>query len=96
MIKTFIQFTIRYVQQYNPVLSKFVGTGETPSIYIKEHILKGDRSDGVPNVLSDDNVFVEGRRQRPLSKKKIDSLGRGSLYDLYRRRTKELLTEIEN
>ena len=42
-----------------------------PSIYIKEHILKGDRSDGIPNVLSDDNVFVENRRQKPLSKKKL-------------------------
>ncbi len=62
-----------HVKQYNPVLSKFVGKGETPSIYIKEHILKGDRSDGIPNVLSDDNVFIEGRRQRPLTKKKIES-----------------------
>jgi len=62
-----------HVKQYNPVLSKFVGKGETPSIYIKEHILKGDRSDGIPNVLSDDDVFVEGRRQRPLTKKKIAS-----------------------
>ena len=61
------------VKQYNPVLNKFVGQGETPSIYIKEHILKGDRSDGIPNVLSDDNVFVEGRRQKPLTKKKIES-----------------------
>ena len=61
------------VKQYNPVLNKFVGKGETPSIYIKEHILKGDRSDGIPNVLSDDDVFVEGRRQRPLTKKKIAS-----------------------
>jgi len=55
-------------------LNKYVGRDETPSIYIKEHILKGDRSDGVPNILSDDNVFVEGRRQRPLSKKKINEL----------------------
>jgi hypothetical protein len=62
-----------HVKQYNPVLNKFVGKGETPSIYIKEHILKGDRSDGIPNVLSDDDVFVEGRRQRPLTKKKIAS-----------------------
>jgi hypothetical protein len=62
-----------HVKQYNPVLNKFVGKGETPSIYIKEHILKGDRSDGIPNVLSDDDVFVEGRRQRPLTKKKISS-----------------------
>ena len=71
--KDFIQLHGPNVKQYNPVLNKFVGKGEDPVIYIKEHILKGDRSDGVPNVLSDDNVFVEGRRQRPLSKKKIES-----------------------
>ena len=71
--KDFIQLHNENVRQYNPVLSKFVGKGENPSIYIKEHILKGDRSDGIPNVLSDDNVFIEGRRQRPLSKKKINS-----------------------
>ena len=71
--KDFIQLHTNNVKQYNPVLSKFVGKGETPSIYIKEHILKGDRSDGIPNVLSDDNVFIEGRRQRPLTKKKIES-----------------------
>ena len=71
--KDFIQLHNEYVKQYNPVLNKFVGKDENPSIYIKEHILKGDRSDGIPNVLSDDNVFVEGRRQKPLSKKKINS-----------------------
>ena len=71
--KDFIQFHNEYVKQYNPVLNKFVGKGENPSLYIKEHILKGDRSDGIPNILSDDNVFIEGRRQRPLSKKKINS-----------------------
>ena len=71
--KDFIQLHNNRVKQYNPVLNKFVGKGETPSIYIKEHILKGDRSDGIPNVLSDDNVFVEGRRQKPLTKKKMES-----------------------
>ena len=71
--KDFIQLHNDNVKQYNPVLNKFVGKDENPSIYIKEHILKGDRSDGIPNVLSDDNVFIEGRRQNPLSKKKINS-----------------------
>ena len=71
--KDFIQLHNNRVKQYNPVLSKFVGQGETPSIYIKEHILKGARSDGIPNVLSDDDVFIEGRRQRPLTKKKIEA-----------------------
>ena len=72
--KDFIQLHNEWVKQYNPILNKYVGKDETPSIYIKEHILKGDRSDGVPNILSDDNVFVEGRRQRPLSKKKLNEL----------------------
>ena len=72
--KDFIQLHSDNVKQYNPILNKYVGKDETPSIYIKEHILKGDRSDGVPNILSDDNVFVEGRRQRPLSKKKLNEL----------------------
>jgi len=71
--KDFIQLHNDRIKQYNPVLNKFVGQGENPSLYIKEHILKGDRSDGIPNVLSDDNVFIEGRRQRPLSKKKIEA-----------------------
>ena len=71
--KDFIQLHNARIRQYNPVLNKFVGDGENPSLYIREHILKGDRSDGIPNVLSDDNVFIEGRRQRPLSKKKIEA-----------------------
>ena len=71
--KDFIQLHNDRIKQYNPVLNKFVGQGENPSIYIREHILKGDRSDGIPNVLSEDNVFIEGRRQRPLSKKKIEA-----------------------
>ena len=70
--KDFIQLHNDRIRQYNPVLNKFVGKDENPIIYIREHILKGDRSDGIPNVLSDDNVFIEGRRQTPLSKKKIE------------------------
>ena len=71
--KDFIQLHGPNVRQYNPVLNKFVGKGEDPVIYIREHILKGDRSDGIPNVLSDDNVFIEGRREKPLSKKKLNN-----------------------
>ena len=45
--------------------------GIDPDVYIKEHILKGDRSDGVPNFLSPDDTFVEEICQRPISKKKL-------------------------
>jgi 5'-3' exonuclease len=60
------------VKQYSPILKKFV-KDHNPDTYIKEHILKGDTSDGVPNVLSQDNTFVDGIRQRPLGRKKIET-----------------------
>ena len=71
--KDFIQLQ-KYdnVSQYSPITKKMIN-GHNPSTYIKEHILKGDSSDGVPNVLSPDHTFVEGLRQRPLSKKKIEA-----------------------
>tara|TARA_Y100000593_G_scaffold1406_1_gene2848 strand:+ start:152 stop:994 length:843 start_codon:yes stop_codon:yes gene_type:complete len=59
------------VTQYSPITKKFVN-GEDPVQYLKEHILKGDSSDGIPNVLSPDHTFTDGLRQRPLGKKKID------------------------
>ena len=60
------------VKQYSPILKKHIN-GHNPDTYIKEHILKGDTSDGVPNVLSLDNTFVDGIRQRPLGRKKIET-----------------------
>ncbi len=75
--KDFIQLhKYSQVQQYSPILKKVV-KGEDPIDYIKVHILKGDSSDGIPNVLSNDNVFVEGLRQRPLNKKKIEAWKEG-------------------
>lgn len=72
--KDFIQLQkYRNVTQYSPITKKFVN-GEDPVQYLKEHILKGDSSDGVPNVLSPDHTFVEGIRQRPLGKKKIEKI----------------------
>tara|TARA_Y100001937_G_scaffold22501_1_gene32158 strand:+ start:179 stop:1018 length:840 start_codon:yes stop_codon:yes gene_type:complete len=71
--KDFIQLQkYKNVSQYSPITKKMIN-GHNPSTYIKEHILKGDSSDGVPNVLSPDHTFVEGLRQRPLSKKKIEA-----------------------
>ena len=69
--KDFIQLQKHnFVKQYSPVLKKFVN-GQDPHLYIKEHILKGDRSDGIPNFLSSDNTFVDELRQKPLTKKKL-------------------------
>ena len=71
--KDFIQLQ-KYpnVEQFSPILKKHVN-GHDPNTYIKEHILKGDTSDGIPNVLSSDNTFVDGLRQRPLGRKKIEN-----------------------
>jgi len=71
--KDFIQLQkYTHVDQYSPILKKYVN-GHDPDIYIKEHILKGDTSDGIPNVLSPDNTFVDSLRQKPLGRKKIES-----------------------
>ena len=60
------------VKQYSPILKKMVN-GHNPNTYIKEHILKGDTSDGIPNVLSQDDTFIDGIRQRPLGRNKIEN-----------------------
>jgi len=60
----------RFVDQYNPIQKKFVQC-EDPKQYLLEHIIKGDRGDGIPNYLSDDDTFVEEKRQRPISKLKL-------------------------
>lgn len=61
------------VKQFSPMLKKFV-VEDNPLLNLRLKILKGDAGDGVPNVLSDDDTLVEGRRQTPLMKKKIDAI----------------------
>jgi 5'-3' exonuclease len=71
--KDFIQLQrFPNVKQYSPITKKMIN-GEDPVRYAKEHIFRGDTSDGVPNVLSPDNTFVDGLRQKPMTKKKISS-----------------------
>lgn len=70
--KDFVQLQrYKFVNQYNPIQKKFMN-GVDPKTYLLEHIIKGDRGDGIPNFLSDDDTFVSaGKRQRPLSKVKL-------------------------
>lgn len=58
------------VSQYNTVKKEWIKC-EDPLLFIKEHILLGDKSDGIPNFLSDDDVFVTDKRQTPIHKKKL-------------------------
>ncbi len=70
------------VKQFSPLLKKFV-VDDNPRLNLQLKILGGDTGDGVPNVLSADDTFVEGQRQTPLSKKKkeaiIEDLAEGEL-----------------
>jgi hypothetical protein len=58
------------VRQYNPGMEKYVST-EDPVAFIKEHIIRGDYSDGIPNFTSPDNIFIVGDRQKPITKIKV-------------------------
>tara|TARA_B100000949_G_scaffold58963_1_gene52097 strand:- start:5132 stop:5995 length:864 start_codon:yes stop_codon:yes gene_type:complete len=70
--KDFIQLQrFENVKQYSPLKKKFLNT-DNPKTFLHEHIIKGDTSDGIPNVLSADDTFVVAeKRQKPLSKKKL-------------------------
>jgi 5'-3' exonuclease len=70
--KDFIQLQkYPFVKQYNPILKKEI-KHDNPRVYILEHIIKGDKSDGIPNFLSDDDTFVSNKRQKPISKKNLE------------------------
>jgi 5'-3' exonuclease len=58
------------VSQYDPIQKKSIVHGD-PSSYLFEHILKGDSGDGIPNILSEDNCLVIGKRQKSMTSKKI-------------------------
>ena len=60
------------VYQWSPVTKKLVN-GIEPHGYLFEHILRGDKSDGIPNVLSADNSIVDGVRQKPITKKYVEN-----------------------
>ena len=71
--KDFIQLHGTTVKQYSPVTKKMVNN-KNPVEYLREHIIKGDRSDGVPNVLSSDDTFISEKRQKPIRKTTIVTL----------------------
>jgi 5'-3' exonuclease len=62
------------VVQYSPLLKKFVEV-DAPQKFLLEHIVRGDSSDGVPNILSDDDCFMaEDKRQKPVTQKRMDEI----------------------
>lgn len=68
------------VDQYAPVQKMYV-RHSNPSQYLTEHVIKGDRGDGVPNILSPDNVFMIGERQKAITAKRLEEYSKG--YDTF-------------
>jgi 5'-3' exonuclease len=58
------------VEQYSPILKKYIKE-LFPLVQLKQLIIRGDKSDGIPNILSSDDVFITGGRQKPITENKI-------------------------
>jgi 5'-3' exonuclease len=73
--KDFLQL-LKYwnVSIFNPTTNEFAKEAINPARALYEHILRGDRADGIPNYLSEDDCFVRGIRQKPVMAKKIESI----------------------
>lgn len=57
------------VEQYNPVQKKFLEC-TNPDLFLRDHIIRGDQGDGIPNFLSADDVLVTKTRQKSIISKK--------------------------
>jgi len=72
--KDFIQLhRFPFVKQYDPIRNRWI-ENENPVKYLQEHIVRGDRSDGIPNILTCDDAIVTGKPQKKMSKEKIEAL----------------------
>ena len=58
------------VEQYSPILKKYIKE-PFPAMQLKQLIIRGDKGDGIPNILTKDDVFVTGGRQKPITEAKI-------------------------
>ena len=62
------------VRQFSPIKKQFLDCDD-PQDFLIHHILKGDSSDGIPNILSDNDSFVnEEKRQKPCGEKRISTM----------------------
>lgn len=85
--KDFLQLQkFENVTQYNPITKKYM-VSDNPKLDLQEKILRGDSGDGIPNILSSDETFVNKQRQSPIYKKQITHWIKSSL--------KEVLTESQ-
>ena len=67
------------VQQYSPNRNDFITPEGGAEHFLKEHILRGDKGDGIPNILSNDDCLDLGIRQTPLRKNILEKYMRISI-----------------
>lgn len=61
-----------HVTQYDPIRDRFLST-DNPDRFLREHVLRGDTSDGVPNFMSDGDTFMNSeKRQKAIRQTKLD------------------------
>jgi len=60
------------VKQWSPITKKQIKCDTTPQQFLFEHIIKGDKGDGVPNVLTSDDAIITNQRQKPIQSKKME------------------------
>lgn len=66
-----LQLSLARVTQVSP-LTKSSNQEKTPAeLVLMDHIIRGDSGDGIPNILSPDDSFVKGVRQKPIQTKKL-------------------------
>lgn len=58
------------VYQYNPSQKKWIDI-EDPDKSLKEHIIRGDSTDGIPNFLSEDDTFASGASQKRIYNSRV-------------------------
>ena len=69
--KDFLQLQKYFnVEQFSPTQKKML-VSKDPNGYLREHIMKGDRGDGIPNFLSDDDTFVTDKRSKKVLSTKL-------------------------
>lgn len=60
------------VYQYSPMFNKMIAEKD-PKRFVMEQFIYGDKGDGIPNFLSDDDTFVTGKRQKSVYTEKVEN-----------------------
>lgn len=71
--KDFRQLQQAGVIQYDPIDNRYIEESN-PAGYLRDHIISGDRSDGIPSIICDGDYFVSGASVVRLTAKRREAL----------------------